>query len=290
LEQDRPSDDQQRPIYVVDSNGDVRDAIRRVLEDDGRAVEAFAHLFGKGVWSEMRENAAAGVQADHGLDLLLRNLVALRDDLAALGKTLEVHLVGHSAGSILLGHFVEQLAQNKAGGQSATLPIATTTLYAAACSSGFANRTYGNAAAAQVLGLDSLWLYVLSDENETADGLPTPALPAYGKSLLYLVSRALDDVRKQPLLGMQRALTKAYRDDDMQWDAGELPEVQAWQKRWPAGDLLRVVTLPQVVTTKRQDTIPATHGSFDNSIVAIGETLERIRGKKLVAPLEWLDY
>lgn len=42
LEQDRPSDDQQRPIYVVDSNGDVRDAIRRVLEDDGRAVEAFA--------------------------------------------------------------------------------------------------------------------------------------------------------------------------------------------------------------------------------------------------------
>jgi two-component system CheB/CheR fusion protein len=42
LEQSRPSGDQQRPIYVVDSNGDVRDAIRRVLEDDGRAVEAFA--------------------------------------------------------------------------------------------------------------------------------------------------------------------------------------------------------------------------------------------------------
>jgi hypothetical protein len=89
---------------------------------------------------------------------------------------------------------------------------------------------------------------------------------------------------------MQRALIKEYSHDDKQWDAGELPEVQAWQKRWPAGDLLRVVTLPQVVTTKRLDTIPATHGSFDNSIVAIGETLERIRGKKLAAPLEWLDY
>ncbi len=256
-----------------------------------RAVEAFAHLFGKGVWSEMRENAAASIEPGHGLDLLLQNLLALRDDLQKNGKSLEIHLVGHSAGAILLGHFVSQLASNKSAGKPQTLEIRTTTLYAAACSSGFANRTYANAASAKVLDLAKLWLYVLSDENETADGLPTPSLPAYGKSLLYLVSRALDDVRKMPLLGMHRALLAEFKNDDKQWDASELPEIQAWLSHWPqTTGLLQVVDTPQVVTTRELDSIQSTHGSFDNNVSVIGATIERIRGRKLIAPLEWLDY
>ena len=35
---------------------------------------------------------------------------------------------------------------------------------------------------------------------------------------------------------------------------------------------------------------PATHGSFDNNIAVLTETIERIAGAPLAAPMEWLDY
>jgi len=266
---------------LLDALGDAKD----------RAVEAAAHLFGKGVWSEMRENAMRSTAPGHGLDLLLGNLAALQADLQVAGKSLEVHLVGHSAGSILLGHFVHRLmAANPARGE-ATLPIATTSLFAAACSSAFANATYAAADQAGVFALSRLWLYVLSDENEKADGLPSPGAPAYGKSLLYLVSRALDDVRKMPLLGMERALLPKYARDSDQWDAGQLAEVRRWQAVWPgAKPLLVRITTPAIVDTRADDHVQATHGSFDNNIAVLTETIERIKGAPVASPLEWLDY
>ena len=136
---------------------------------------------------------------------------------------------------------------------------------------------------------------MLTDGNERADGLPDARRDIYGKSLLYLVSRALDDVRKQPLLGMERALVKpdpAWVDD--QWALGPggkpNPDVAAWLKRWPGGDLLQRVASPKVRITKAGDQIDASHGSFDNNIDVLTGTLERIRGGALVAPMEWLDY
>lgn len=150
---------------------------------------------------------------------------------------------------------------------------------------------YGAAAQAGVLSLDSLRLHVLTDANERNDGLPSAEQDIYGKSLLYLVSRALDDVRKQPLLGMERALVKpdrAWVDD--QWAAPPNADVAAWLKLWPAGALLNRVTSPTVRTTKTGHQIDASHGSFDNNIDIITGTLERIRGSGLVAPMEWLDY
>ena len=261
-----------------------------------RAVEALARVLGKGLWSEMRENAERGTRAGHGLDLLARHLLALQGELRAAGKRLELHVAGHSADSILLGHFMRLLEANGASAASravAPLRIETATLFAAACSTRFAVDHYLRAAEAGVLDLSRLWLYVLSDANEKADGLPSPQLPAYGKSLLYLVSRALDDARKQPLLGMARALDPAYASDADQWQRDELPTLARWQAHWPPTsglDLLRTVTTPKVRTTRADDQSPATHGSFDNNIEAITQTIERIRQAPLVAPLEWLDY
>ncbi|MBG9388281.1 C1 family peptidase [Caenimonas aquaedulcis] len=275
-------DEAARSKGILDALGDAKD----------RAVEALAHVLGKGLWTEMRGNAADSVQTGHGLDLLLRNLAALADDLAQKGKTLELHLAGHSAGSILLGHFVSAAAGAQGAAGAPPLRVRTTTLFAAACSSAFANAHYVAAADAGVLNLSSLWLYVLSDANEKSDALPSPSLPAYGKSLLYLVSRALDDVRKMPLLGMERAQRADYEQDDDQWDAGQLAEIQRWRARWPGAKpaLLRTVDTPEVITTKANDHIASSHGSFDNNIDAVGETIARIRGARLVAPLEWLDY
>lgn len=272
-------DEAARSKGVLDALGDAKD----------RALEAAAHVLFRGIWSEMRQNAQASADAGHGLDLLLRNLLALAGELTASGRQLEVHLVGHSAGSILLGHFLA-LATAAQGGVPPVLRVKTCTLYAAACSSEFADQHYLPAAQRGVLALSDLSLYVLSDENEKADGLPTPAVPAYGKSLLYLVSRALDDVRKMPLLGMQRAQLAAFEEDGDQWAQAELGTIQQWLQQWPAAGQLRVVATPSVRVTRDGGQIQATHGSFDNNIDVITETLERIRQAPLVAPLEWLDY
>lgn len=254
-------------------------------EAKDRAIEAVGRQVARGIWSEMRENAAGGATAHHVLDLAARMLRELRDTLAGNGQTLELHLMGHSAGSILLGHLLGRLAT------SDPLAVASCELYAPACSSHFAVQHYGGAHDAGVLPLNQLRLHVLSDGNERADGLPSAAHDMYGKSLLYLVSRALDDIRKQPLLGMERALVKPLPDWPLdQWaDAAEV-DIAAWLKRWPAGALLNLVETPKVRTTRTGDQIAASHGSFDNNIDVLTGTLERIRGGALVAPMEWLDY
>ncbi|MFG6432613.1 C1 family peptidase [Roseateles sp. LYH14W] len=264
----------------------LRDA---AAEAKDRAIEAVGRQFARGIWSEMRENAAGGETDGHVLDLTADLLRELQAALDKRGRALELHLVGHSAGSILLGHLLGRLSPL---GGPGIVPAASCELYAAACSSGFAVRHYGAADQAGVLSLNNLHLHVLTDANERADGLPTAEHDIYGKSLLYLVSRALDDVRKQPLLGMERALVA---EDPMwlgdQWADGQArQDIEDWRKLWPAGDLLHPVTAPKVRTTKMGDQIGASHGSFDSNIDVLTGTLERIRGAKLVAPMEWLDY
>ncbi|HEU6454273.1 MAG TPA: hypothetical protein VN201_02295, partial [Roseateles sp.] len=176
-------------------------------------------------------------------------------------------------------------------GGANVVQAASCELYAAACSSGFAVQHFGAADQAGVLSLKALRLHVLTDANERADGLSSADRDIYGKSLLYLVSRALDDIRKQPLLGMERALTPpdpAWLSD--QWAAAPNADVAAWLKLWPGGALLNKVSTPKVRSTKTGDQIAASHGSFDNNIDVLTGTLERIRGGALVAPMEWLDY
>lgn len=263
-----------------------------IRDTKDRAVEALARVLGRGIWSEMRENAQRSMGASRGLALLAKNLGVLSASLAAEQRSLELHLVGHSAGSILLGHLLERMM--RADLLPSAPRIATCSLFAAACSVRFAVDRYVAAADASLLALNRLWLYYLSDANEKADGLPTPAAPAYGKSLLYLVSRALDDKRKMPLLGMERAAVAGYETNSDQWAEEELVSLQRWQQRWKpsAGgqQLARVITAPSVQNTRTGGQIQATHGSFDNNIPVMREVLERIRGAPLVSALEWLDY
>lgn len=270
-----------RAAGVLDILGDVKD----------RAIESFAHVLAKGIWTQMRENAEAGKAPRRLLDLLALNLAELQSQMPT-GKRLELHLVGHSAGSILLGHLLERMTQPDLRGE--LRPVQTCTLYAAACSVQFAVTHYLPAVDNGLLGLDRLWLHYLSDANEKKDGLPTPAVPAYGRSLLYLVSRALDDARKMPILGMERALLPNYAKSKDQWAEEELPWIEQWQARWKpgAGEAARGIPVvrPDVVVNKANDTIQATHGSFDNNVEVVASTLRRIRGRELVSPIEWLDY
>jgi hypothetical protein len=286
------------PGFDAERSGGVLEwAAEKFAEEKDRALEAIGRLFGRGIWSEMRENAERAVQPDQALDLLARNLCTLAKKLGADGRPLELHLIGHSAGTILLGHLLQRLLADDLRAQAPQ--VQTCTLYAAACSVRFANQHYLPAADAGLLDLGRLWLHCLSDQNERADALPSPAVPVYGKSLLYLVSRALDETRKIPLLGFERALRTDFarpttHEEQDQWDAAHRPELATWQARWPGvaegDDRLRLVRERDVRITRAGRTAPATHGSFDNNIAELTATLERVKGGALIAPLEWLDY
>jgi hypothetical protein len=110
---------------------DIREAI---LEARDRAFEAIAEqILAKAVWTQMKQNAEAAA-AGGALGLLATHLQRLRQ---AAGD-LEIHLIGHSAGAILLGHLLDRLITRKIAASSMSL-------YAPACTMAFATRQYGKA-------------------------------------------------------------------------------------------------------------------------------------------------
>jgi hypothetical protein len=113
----------------------------------------------------------------------------------------------------------------------------------------------------------------------------------YGKSLLYLVSRALETRHKTPLLGMEWAW-KGDAAPEGHW--AKAPDVGAALKEWSghAADIP-----PPRLHGKRREYVSTgagrirlAHGSFDNDIEVVGDMLQRMRGAPLVAKVENLAY
>jgi hypothetical protein len=181
---------------------------------------------------------------------------------------LRLHLIGHSAGSIILGHLLDQL-----GAQSLTAQ--TCSLFAPACTVRFALEHYRPAIEAGVLGRQALSLDILSDGRELGD-----AVGPYGKSLLYLVSRALEDHHKTPILGLAssgpaRRATLAPPTPSV---APTLPaRSDKWLTFWGPGPRPRELSAPSV--SDGRVSIPASHGCFDNDRDTITRTLGRILGR-----------
>jgi hypothetical protein len=182
--------------------------------------------------------------------------------------------VGHSAGSILLGYFLDLL-------RKARIPVASCTLFAPACTIKFALDHYKpatNTAADGVLDKANTAFEMLSDERELAD-----SVGPYGKSLLYLVSRALEDYHKMPILGM--ANVWAVQKGENPFGTEKLRDkVKEWQQFWGDGPLPNELTKPSV--SDGQEMIPSAHGSFDNDVDVITRTLKRILGHDPQEPVE----
>lgn len=248
-----------------------------------RLIEAIAHN-SKWSWSGMKVNAAQAAQPGGALAMLAATLVRLKHGHPAL----EIHLVGHSAGSFVHGHLLTLC-------HAAALPVASVTLYAPACSLDFTARHYQARVDDKSVGADRFWLHLLSDVTERGD-----AIGPYGKSLLYLVSRGFEDLRKTPLAGLQRLLNRsAYQRDDDVWKPADWPQVLAW-RTWVAalprqadGALACEIISDRIRVSATRTEAP-THGGFDNDIRVLSRTINRILGRSpsalLPVPVEDLEY
>jgi Papain family cysteine protease len=196
------------------------------IEAVDRGIEVIARNLGVGsIWSQMKQNAESVARPGGGGHMLAAALGKLRADR---GDNLRIHLVGHSAGAIILGHLLPLLH-----GQ-----VASCTLFAPACTVEFANQHYG-APVAGKLDHRKLRIHVLSDELEQAD-----SVGPYKKSLLYLVSRALEPLHKTPILGLANSFDPRFNGSanwngdrqtvgDGQSSQGFVTaQLKQWQKFW----------------------------------------------------------
>ena len=163
--------------------GDWKD---KVLEKNTQSV-------GFALWKEMTEDAQlafmkpanAGTQTIRFLANALKALPS--------AKRPKLHMMGHSAGSIWLGHLLQRWQALRG------VPVESLQLFAPACTMDFyRSHLRASLAATKVKALTH---YYLDDSTEKDD---TVAF-IYGKSLLYLVSRAYQSKQNVvPIMGMDR--------------------------------------------------------------------------------------
>jgi hypothetical protein len=195
---------------------------------------------------------------------MVARLRRLADELPGL----ELHFIGHSAGAILIGALLEPL--RKAG-----LKVASLRLFAPACTPHFALDRFKPAVRAGTLDPRHWHIHTLSDRNEQAD-----SVGPYGKSLLYLTSRSLEDSHKMPLLGFDKAFdadSAAVAASGDLWSPDHIADLRGWIDFWrglgydATNRAAHVLTRPNVSTGARS--VRASHGCFDHAVDIMGDAL-----------------
>jgi len=159
-------------------------------------------LGGKSQWDELKKRALSPTLApDGGVRITLKYLA----ELLKTEPDTEIHLVAHSAGSIFFSPLVRLLTTDgkvksgfMRGAEGFGAQIHSIILWAPAIRITDFKRAY--MPAIRTGGIHSCTLYTLTDEAERDDH----CAHIYNKSLLYLVSNALEGQRNEPLLGMEQ--------------------------------------------------------------------------------------
>lgn len=249
--------------------GAISDWLRKVreggLEVKDRTFELTAATPGRALWREMKENARLASQHPSrrgGMQLLVKHAqAALKKVSQARRDSLELHVVAHSAGSIFAAYAMRHLVQ-------LGLNFKSLHLMAPAITVGLFKREVLPFVESGECPHPSL--YILSDVGERDDDVGP-----YGKSLLYLVSNALEGRRETPLVGMERFVSDAGQDGGRYTDK-ELGRF--FKKR--TGGLPSLVVAGEgqgPLSTSRSDT----HGGFDNDEWTLNSILRRV-----LAPVE----
>jgi hypothetical protein len=205
----------------------------------------------------MKQDALMSFSRRPEYDGGFRGLSPLLSGLDKAPRRPKLHLVAHSAGAIVLGYLLSALGRFNLN----QVELGTIHLMAPACTVAFFKEHYEpylTGKGAMKLQ-DSIYLYNLTDQLEQDDTVSAniPLLPSYSRSLLYLVSRAYEQVPSTPLAGMQ-----AY--------AREMPSHSKLEIAYSNGG--------------GGKTASRSHGGFDNDAATLGTIMSSIRGKPVPHP------
>jgi len=237
------------------TEGFFLDMGNKIIEQSDYLIEDFVRKPVTPIWEEMKNDAflpfelLSGGKTSDGLFVMKAFAEALQD------TQIKIHLAGHSTGAILLGHLLHAL-------DTLEIPklIDTCTLMAPACSIDFYKKYYKprlqkQAITEKLTSLPDLTVYNLNEQLEKDDNV----VLVYRKSLLYLVSRALERQTDKPLLGMQCFSKKLHEQPGLTFFYSE-------------GD------------HKKGVTASTSHGGFDNDVHTMNDIMRRILHKNPAKP------
>lgn len=207
---------------------------------------------GQRAWRNMKGDAEAAFGRRKGYDGGYLGLKPLLQGIDKANNRPKVHLVGHSAGSIVIGHLLSAFDRF----DLENIGIDSIHLMAPACTVEFFEKHYRPylEKKSKTPLHDNIYIYMLNDKLEWADrvGLDSPLSPSYSHSLLYLVSRAFEEAPKMPLAGME-----------------------IYHGGLKASPKLKFDTSISAVTAS------TSHGGFDNDAATLTTVMTRILGANL---------
>lgn len=281
------------PLFLVWSAG-LRQSAETLLPnldptdlpdaDTGARFEAhWAEPELRPLWTALKARAEQAWEPGDSGHALLKRLQTLA---GRWGRQLELHLVGHSAGALLLGHLLTSLVRAEET-VSPLRPeqVRSLHLLAPACSLDFANQHFAPHAPL----MRGLCLELLSDPIERLDRMSA----RHGQSWLYLVSNALEARAPTPLLGLATSL----RLDDPDWATSPetTPALQTWRRAMAAAGLapdsrrITRIGAPRVYTsviTPEPTLITTSHHRLDEDLEVLTRAICRIRNQPLQHPVE----
>lgn len=223
-----------------------------VVEEAARALQA------ERLWGGMKSSAALASSTGGGARYVAERL---RDFMAANGDGVELHAVGHSAGSIFHGHFLPACRAVDVTFQSLQL------LAPAITCDNF--KHYLQAMSVDGAKPPNTTMFTMNRTVERADHCAN----VYRKSLLYLVSEACEHERKTPILGLEDSLrADAALRDYFGLRAPSASGAVVWSK--------------SPIDTGRSASRSRSHGGFDDDAATMGSVLRRIRGLQDADPIE----
>jgi hypothetical protein len=232
------------------TEGFFTDLHDQIQEQTDLLIEDFLRKPATPIWEEMKADAfrpfdySSENNTADGIKTITTFIDALQD------THLKIHLAGHSTGSLLIGHLLQALDPHNTPNI-----IQSCSLMAPACSiefykSHYEPRLLDEEVANNLIKLPQLSIYNLSNRLEEDDNVSL----VYRKSLLYLVSRALERHIDKPLLGLQKFAKKL--------DSKSRLTIHVSKKG-----------------AKKGATCSKSHGGFDNDLSTMNSILTDILGK-----------
>jgi hypothetical protein len=253
------------PIFFVWETGLFEVLGRQVPLDNAERglkeviLESTFGRIGREAWDKMKDSAQYSSQeatADRfqgGANIFADKLIAWLSKPAT--PALSLHAVGHSAGSIFLGHWLPMFIE-KAKRAKLKKPITTLSLLAPACTSVFfKEKLLPPIQAKEIASFAEFTMMVAAERADTLIGI-------YQGSLLYFVRNACER-ECPPLLGLE---------ESVRGDAALL-QFFALSGGVPQADL---VFSPTTTNSGRFASQALTHGDFDNDPATMNSVLRRI--------------
>lgn len=233
---------------------------RGFISDASDAIlEAVAGIGGRQIWGQMKRVAELAALPGGGARVVAE---FTRDFWTSHHADMELHALGHSAGSIFHSYFLPTLIEMKPGAGAPPIKLETLHYLAPACTTAlFESKLMKWIGPGKPI--EKHTMYTMNKDLEKAD----KAGP-YQKSLLYFVSRAFETRQPTPILGLEESL----REDPVLIRFYGLSRTVPGQAQILFSDT--PASAPLDSSTRSHS-----HGDFDNEVFTMNSVARRVLDK-----------